>query len=130
MASQSIDKSSVLSPVNADVPGDASSTFELTVGAPIVGNVDFDYDQDWYRFETRVGATYVFDLEGSDTSAGTLEDPYLRLLDGAGNELAAHDGAYYGSEYSRNSQIGFLATADEQRHRHRLTLNPIREVIV
>ena len=68
MAIKSVGKLSALSPVNGDVPGDTSSAFELTVDAPVLGSIDFAFDQDWYRFEAKTGATYVFDLEGSATA--------------------------------------------------------------
>ena len=75
------------------MPGDTSTTFELTVDAPVLGNIDASDDQDWYRFDTKAGTTYVFDLEGNTSGAGTLGNPFLRLLSADGNEIASNDDA-------------------------------------
>jgi hypothetical protein len=107
MAKNAFENLSVLSSANGDVPGDIATTYTLTVETPVVGSIDVSDDQDWYRFETKAATTYVFDLEGSATGAGTLGNPYLRLLDSAGNEIAANDDAG-----SPNSQLGYSAAAD------------------
>ena len=94
--------------VVGDVPDNTSTKVPLPLDTPVSGNIDFPNDQDWYRFETKAGTTYVFDLEGGATGAGTLGNPYLRLLDSAGNEIANNDNA--GSNL--NSQLGYSAAAD------------------
>ena len=75
------------------MPGSTATTVELPLDSPLSGNIDFAFDQDWYRFEVKTGSTYVFDLEGGATGAGTLGNPYLRLLDSEGNEIASNDDA-------------------------------------
>ncbi len=96
--------------IAGDVPDSAATKAELPVDTPVSGNIDFAIDQDWYRFEVKSGATYVFDLEGSATGAGTLGNPYLRLLDADGNEIASNDDTWWTG--SPNSQIGYSAAAD------------------
>jgi hypothetical protein len=108
MASKSVDKLASLSSANGDVPGDITTTDTLTVEAPVLGNIDAGDDEDWYGFES--GKTYLFDLEGSDTNAGTLGNPNLRLLDSAGNEITSNDDAWWTD--TNNSQIGFSPGAD------------------
>jgi hypothetical protein len=95
------------SEVAGDVPGNTATTAALAVSTPVAGNIDFAYDQDWYRFEVKGGSTYIFDLEGSATNAGTWGNPWLRLLDAEGNEIASNDDAG-----SPNSQIAYSASAD------------------
>ena len=90
-----------------DMPGSAATTAKLSVDAPVSGNIDFPQDQDWYRFEVKSGETYVFNLDGSAGGIGTLNNPYLRVLDSAGNEIASNDD--FGT---RDSQIGYSAAAD------------------
>ena len=60
MASESVDKLALLSSANGDVPGGITTTYTLTVEAPVLSNIDADGDQDWYRFEAKAGSTYVF----------------------------------------------------------------------
>ena len=102
-----IEQSPILSAANSDVPGDTSTTFELTVDAPVLGNIDASDDQDWYRFDTKAGTTYVFDLEGSASGAGTLGNPYPAPARRDGNEIASNDDAG-----NPNSQVGYSAAAD------------------
>ena len=102
-----IEQSPILSAATSDVPGDTTTTFELTVDAPVSGNIGAPDDQDWYRFDTKAGTTYAFDLEGGATGAGTVGNPYLRLLDSDGNEIASNDDAG-----NPNSQLGYSSAAD------------------
>ncbi len=48
-------------------------------------------DQDYYAANLTAGVTYNFELRGAPSNAGTLSDPYLRILDGAGLEVAVND---------------------------------------
>jgi hypothetical protein len=110
MASNSFNKLASLSSANGDVPGDTSTTYTLAVEAPVLGSIDVGGDEDWYRFEAKSGKTYLFDLEGNSSGAGTLSNPNLRLLDSAGNEIASNDDAWWAG--TNNSQISFSPGAD------------------
>ena len=111
--------------IAGDVPGSTATSAELSVNAPVSGNIDFRDDQDWYRFEVKSGATYLFDLEGSPTGAGTLGNPYLRLLDSGGNEIAANGDA--GGPVARTARSGtrLLSTAWSTHRRKRKTVEPV-----
>jgi hypothetical protein len=39
-----------------DVPDNTSTTAALAVDAPVLGNITFDNDQDWYRFVAKAGS--------------------------------------------------------------------------
>src|SRR5207302_989866 len=54
--------------------------------------IDYLGDADVFAVTLSAGTQYTFNLDGSDVSSSyTLRDPKLRLLDGAGNELASDD---------------------------------------
>jgi hypothetical protein len=63
----------------------------LAVGGSTIGSLTTPGDKDIYAITLTAGATYTFDLEGSNTPGLTLIDPYLRLLDSSGNQVAAND---------------------------------------
>ena len=88
---------------------DTSGT--VAVGGSANGEIEYEDDRDWFAVELEAGKTYRIDLEGSDTDAGTLRDPYLRgIYDEHRNLLFGttddNDGVYY------NSRVDFTATAD------------------
>ena len=70
----------------ADIPGDGSTGVTLTLGIPVNGVIDLDGDHDWYRIELVAGQKYTFTLTGNGPTP--LSDPYLRLRDAGGTELA------------------------------------------
>ena len=72
----------------ADIPDDTSTTATLRAGQSLLGRIDPVHDRDWYRVEFEAGTTYVIDLEGASTNAGTLHNPLLRWLhDADGNGI-------------------------------------------
>ena len=82
------------------------SNATLAVGASTAGTIDFGGDEDWYGVTLVAGRQYRFDLRGQPSAQGTLADPLLRLLNGAGGELTRNDDAGNTLE----SSIAFLAT--------------------
>ena len=69
---------SVSEPDGQDLPAGASTTGLVAVGGSATGNIGTGSERDWFAVEFEAGRTYVIDLEGSETGAGTLRDPYLR----------------------------------------------------
>ncbi|WP_269617152.1 pre-peptidase C-terminal domain-containing protein [Prochlorococcus marinus] len=55
-----------------------STTGSISVGGTATGIISFWGDRDWFRVNLVAGNEYQIDLEGSQTSKGTLSDPYLR----------------------------------------------------
>ncbi len=90
----------------ADVPGSAATPSSVTIGGSASGTIDAIGDDDWYRVTLSAGQQYRFELKGLDSGQGTLSDPVLRLLDGAGSELAFNDD----SGITLDSSITFTAS--------------------
>ena len=98
-----------------EVPDDFTAGTEtsgaVTVGGSATGEIEFGGDRDWFAVTLEAGKTYLFDLEGSPTSAGTLSNPYLRgLYDAAGDLIAGTTNDDAGA--GRNSRVTFTATED------------------
>ena len=70
---------------SASVPGRYRAALQ---GAIATGN---DGDWDFYRITAAPGDVLVIDLKGAPSGAGTLSDPYLRLYDRYGVEIAGND---------------------------------------
>ncbi|MFO1070523.1 MAG: PPC domain-containing protein [Geminicoccaceae bacterium] len=91
-----------------DIPGSAATGAVLAAGGSATGTVDHDQDADWFRVEVSAGTSYVFDLQGSDSGAGSLADPWLRILDADGNEIRSDlDGGT-----GREARTGLTASVD------------------
>jgi hypothetical protein len=86
-----------------DHPGDSSTGSQVPPGGSGNGNIGTPADRDWFRTQFTAGLCYEITLEGSDTGAGTLGDPYLRIYDGLGQLLAEDDDSGVGF----NSQLVF-----------------------
>jgi hypothetical protein len=94
-------------PVPADdVGNDASTRARIAAGRTVTGNVEYEGDVDWYRLPVRTGNRYRISLAGAGEDG--LPDPFLRLVDSDGNELASNDD----SEGSLNSQLEFVPPAN------------------
>ena len=96
------------SEADTDFPNTTATTGRVEVGASATGRCHPAGDFDRFRVDLEAGKTYQFDLEGAPTGRGTLEDPFLRLLDGTGNEQLALDDDD-GTDV--NSKIVYTATA-------------------
>lgn len=72
-----------------DAGNDASTRARVNPGRAVNGAIEYEGDVDWYRLSARTGQRYRITL----TSAGDspLGDPFLRVLDSDGNELAMSD---------------------------------------
>ena len=57
---------------------------ELVVGGSAVGEIEEPGDEDWFFVDLLAGVAYRVDVEGAATEAGTLEDPDLVGVYGAG----------------------------------------------
>ena len=96
------------SEADTDFPTTTSTTGRVEVGASVTGRSHPAGDYDWFSVDLEAGKTYQIDLEGVPTGRGTIEDPFLRLLDGTGNEQLAMDDDG-GTDV--NSKIVYTATA-------------------
>lgn len=93
-----------------DYTSNTSTLGSVSVGGSHSGTIESYNDQDWYEVFLTVGDTYLIDLEGSQTTDGTLSDPYLRgLYDSAGTLVSGTTNDDGGTGY--NSQLEYTATA-------------------
>lgn len=90
-----------------DYAGSTATTGVVSVGGSVSGNIESTQDTDWFRVTLTAGRLYQFDLEGSDTGQGTLADPFLRLMDGAGGQIAID----FDSGTGNNARITFAPTS-------------------
>ena len=94
-----------------DLPGDTTTTGHVDVGGSVTGTIsdsgEVDGDLDAFRVELQAGETYQFDLEGTQTSKGTLPDPYLELRDGVDFTFQEDDDSGEGT----NSQLSYTPTS-------------------
>ena len=70
-----------------DYTSSTSTTGYVAVGGTATGEIELGGDRDWFAVTLEAGKTYLFDLEGSPTDAGTLPDTYLRGIHDADGNL-------------------------------------------
>ena len=82
-----IDDDSCLDQTNVEFPDNRNTPGEVDIGRSLCSQVEPAYDVDWFKVDLIAGNTYVIDLEGRWTSAGTLFDPILSAIyiHGTGN---------------------------------------------
>jgi serralysin len=92
--------------VVVDVPGDASTSFSIAVGAPLEGVLEVKTDHDWYAVNLVAGTRYRITLDGiAFSDYALLEDPYIYLRDSSGNLLKQDDDGGPG----RDSLLNWIA---------------------
>ena len=96
------------SEADTDFANNNTTNGKVEVGASVTGRAHPAGDFDRFSVDLEASKTYQFDLEGADTGRGTIEDPFLRLLDGTGNEQLALDDD---GGTDANSKIVYTATA-------------------
>ena len=89
-----------LSDIADDHGNDIDNATPISDGQTIEGVIDFDGDDDYFRFTAEAGQIYQIDVE-----LGTLEDSYLGLLASDGYEFKSNDD--HGE--SKASRITWLA---------------------
>jgi serralysin len=89
-----------------EVPGDASTYAQFSVGATRTGDLHAAGDHDWVAVRLDAGQSYNFQQRGSPTGSGTLADTFLFLRDSSGAIVAQDNDGGVGS----NSLINFLAS--------------------
>ena len=76
----------------ADSLADLTSPLgSVSVGGSVTGVIETSGDRDLFAVELVAGTSYRFELRGQASGAGSLSDPYRRLYDGSGVELAGDD---------------------------------------
>ena len=96
--------------VTDDFAAGTGTSGTVDVGGTATGEIEISGDRDWFAVTLGAGKTYRIDLEGTETGAGTLRDPYLRgVHDAEGNLLDGTTNDVGGTGY--NSQVTFAADA-------------------
>ena len=100
----------LLVPGAADDCAEATTTTcSVSLGSSVTGDIESDNDADYFSLTLTSGVTYQIDAEGSDTSKGTLDDPFLYLRNASGTELVSNEDGGTG----RNARIVWTATSTE-----------------
>lgn len=86
-----------------DIPGSAATSTTVTVGSSTINTLETVGDHDWFRVNLVDGQAITVLLSGV-----TLDDPYLRIRDSAGNIVYENDDIHLGVEL--DSKISFEAT--------------------
>ena len=80
------------------------------------GTIHGRHDRDWFQVVLEGGTTYRVEMQGSETSRGTLSDPYIRgIHDADGRYLPGtsnNDVTENGWWRSDNSEVSFTPTED------------------
>src|SRR5690349_12906217 len=63
----------------------------VAVGSSIGGNLEIVGDHDWFRVQLNAGHTYVINVRGAASHAGTLSHLRLDLHNSAGDAIAVED---------------------------------------
>ena len=92
----------------SDAAAGIATTYSMALGQTVQGNVDSGGDHDWYAIDLVAGQTYTFGIVGTGLSTSHLHDPYLRLKNSGGTEVASDDDG--GPGY--NSTITYTAATN------------------
>ena len=114
-----------------DLADGTGTTGTVAVGGSTMGEIETAGDRDWFAVTLEADKTYRIDLEGSETSAGTLSDPYLHgvhdengvLLDDTTND---DGGAGYNSRVLFTAQEAgtyYVAAGAYREHEGTYTLS-------
>ena len=92
-----------------DYTADSLTNGSVAVDGIATGDIETGNDFDWFAVQFVAGRTYVIDIEGADTGAGTLLNPVLRgVYDADGNRIAGTQNNDGGD--GRNARLTFTAT--------------------
>ena len=95
-----------------DYTAAVDTTGALVVGGSATGEIETVRDRDWFAVTLEAGTSYQIDLEGSQTSRGTLYDPYLYGIHDSDGNLIAGTTSDDGGGISNNSRVFFTPEAD------------------
>ena len=93
---------------DTDFASSIATLGRVEVDGSATGEIEDVTDLDWFRVVLEEDKTYVFDLEGSETSSGTLANPHLGIRSGSAALLSTDDDSGDGA----NSRLEYTATAD------------------
>ena len=72
----------------SDAANNAGTAYSIGIGQSAQGRIASLGDSDWFRVNLVAGHTYTFAAAGEGATSNSLDNPYLRLRDSAGTQLA------------------------------------------
>ncbi|MEO0914047.1 MAG: M10 family metallopeptidase C-terminal domain-containing protein, partial [Pseudomonadota bacterium] len=90
----------------SDAPSGTSTSYVMSAGDTFSGFLGLG-DQDWVRIQLTAGEAYEINLDRLGSNG--LDDPYLRLFDASGNQVAFNDDRVLGQDLE--STIIYTATS-------------------
>jgi serralysin len=72
-------------------PASIFTTNTMLVDDVFLGTLETLGDDDWIAVTLTGGTSYEIEMMGADSGTGTLSDPYLRLYNSAGSQVAFND---------------------------------------
>ncbi len=93
-----------------DAAAGTGTVYSLQVGQSATGTLSSSADEDWFSITLVAGQTYSFRLLGFGNDY--LTDPFLRLFDASGTQIAYDDDAFTSGSntHERDSQLTFTAS--------------------
>lgn len=96
-----------------DYNSSTGTSGRLNTGSSVTGNIETTNDTDWFQVSLTAGTTYIIDLEGSPTNAGTLSDTYLRgIYNSSGSLISGTTNDDGDTSTSWNSQLEFTPNSN------------------
>ncbi|MBA4489966.1 pre-peptidase C-terminal domain-containing protein [Paracoccus sp. S1E-3] len=95
----------------ADIPGNTTTTSNITGTGAYRSDLEFSGDSDWWRMSLTSGLTYMFRVE-SGGGPTPLDDAYLVLRDSNGNEIKYVNDGYNLSFTAVQSGTYYLEVVD------------------
>jgi hypothetical protein len=94
-----------------DYAASTATTGVVAIGGSTTGNIETTGDADWFKVTLTAGTTYQLDLQGSATGQGTLQHPFLELLDSGGHLLLSDDSSGgFGPGPGWSARLSYTAT--------------------
>ena len=81
-----------------DQPDSVGGNASVAAGVPQTGEIEMARDKDVFALDVTSGSSYLIDLRGTNSSLGTLTDPFLKVLNSNGSQLASNDDGGNGLE--------------------------------
>ena len=95
-----------LGAITDDYAASTATTGVVAVGGSTPGTIETSNDQDWFAVTLTAGETYQFKSEGAHSGQGSLNDPFLQLLDHNGIATAG-----LGSSFPGDAGFRYTATS-------------------
>lgn len=74
-----------------DYAAGTNTTGRVNVGGIVRGSIERAGDVDWFKVDLVADRVYRLELKGASSNSGTLDDPYLRIMNPGGAQIATVD---------------------------------------